>query len=276
MIRRFRSVVLLVALCTLPACAPRVTLVEGFGTEGRTLRVVNRDATRIPDRHGVRLSPAHGNGVAWVEGTEFRSGTIEVDVRGREEASQHYVGVAFHRSDDGTYEAAYVRPFNFRAADPLRKQHAVQYISLPDNDWPDLRKSSPEEFENPVDSSLDPNDWVRLRVVVTGDKIQIYVGALQASTLDVRKLGKLDGGQVGLWVGNDSGGDFANLAITAATGVRRTRLGLGDQRVGIAMMRTPDGPRPLSATSASCSPSTTSTRRSTGSCRRAWGCHEAR
>jgi hypothetical protein len=214
--RRFRRVVLLIALCTVPACAPRVTVVEGFGSEGRTLRVVNREATRIPERTGVRLSPARGNGVAWVEGTEFRSGTIEVEVRGREEARQHYVGVAFHRSDDGTYEAAYVRPFNFRATDPVRKQHAVQYISLPAYDWPDLRKSFPEEFENPVDSSLDPYHWVRLRVVVTSDKIRIYVGALQASTLDVRKLGKLDGGQVGLWVGNDSGGDFANLAITPA------------------------------------------------------------
>lgn len=32
--------------------------------------------------------------------------------------------------------------------------------------------------------------------------------------LEVRKLGQLDGGQVGLWVGNNSGGDFANLVIT--------------------------------------------------------------
>jgi hypothetical protein len=216
MTRQFSSVVLLVALSALPACAPRVAVVEGFGRDGRTLRVVNREATLIPDRNGVRLSPAHGNGVAWVEGTEFRSGTIEVDVRGREEARQHYVGVAFHRSDDGTYEAAYVRPFNFRATDPVRRQHAVQYISLPDFDWPDLRKSFPEEFENPVDGSVDPTDWVRLRIVVAGDTIQIYAGAVQTSTLEVRKLGKLDGGQVGLWVGNDSGGDFANLAVTAA------------------------------------------------------------
>jgi hypothetical protein len=214
MTRLFRRIVLLVALSAVPACAPRVTVVEGFGREGRTLRVVNRDAIRIPDRDGVRLSPAHGNGVAWVVGTEFRSGTIEVDVRGREEASQHYVGVAFHRSDDGTYEAAYVRPFNFRATDPIRKQHAVQYISLPDYDWPDLRKSFPEEFENPVDGSLDPTDWVRLRVVVAGARIRIYVGSVETSTLEVRKLGHLNGGQVGLWVGNDSGGDFANLAIT--------------------------------------------------------------
>ena len=54
----------------------------------RRLRVVNRTATRIQDRNGVRLSAALGTGVAWVEGAEFRSGTIEVDIRGRESMEQ--------------------------------------------------------------------------------------------------------------------------------------------------------------------------------------------
>ena len=88
--------------------------------------MVNRQATRIKDRNGVRLSAASGNGVAWVQGTDFRSGTIEVDIRGQEAMQQSYVGVAFHREDDNTYEAVYLRPFNFRAQDPARKQHAVQ------------------------------------------------------------------------------------------------------------------------------------------------------
>ena len=73
-----------------------------------------------------------------------------------------------HRQDDDTYEAVYLRPFNFRAADPTRRQHAVQYISLPEFDWPELREKFPEEFENPVDAALVPTDWVRLRVVVDG------------------------------------------------------------------------------------------------------------
>ena len=96
--------------------------------------------------------------MAWVEGTDFRSGTIEVDIRGREDMQQLYVGVAFHRRDDNTYEAVYLRPFNFRATDPTRKQHAVQYIMLPDFDWPRLPKEFPEEFENPVDASIVPTD----------------------------------------------------------------------------------------------------------------------
>jgi hypothetical protein len=193
--------------------------------DAKTLRVVNREVTKIEDRNGVRLSAASGNGVAWVEGTEFRSGTIEVDIRGREDMDQYFVGVAFHRKDDKTYEAVYLRPFNFRAQDPVRKQHAVQYIKLPEFDWEPLRNKFPEEFENPVAAWIEPTDWVRLRVVLEGSKVQIHVGPVKQVTLEVRKLGQLDGGQVGLWVGNQSGGDFANLVLTPTKRRRKSRFG---------------------------------------------------
>jgi hypothetical protein len=85
---------------------------------------------------------------------------------------------------------------------------------LPKFDFQDLRDEFPEEFENPVDASIVPTDWVKLRVVVEGSTVQIHVGSAKEVTLAVRKLGPLDGGQVGLWVGNVSGGDFANLVIT--------------------------------------------------------------
>ena len=108
----------------------------------------------------------------------------------------------------------YLRPFNFRAEDPTRHQHAVQYIALPDYDWPRLRKEFPEEFENPVDASVSPTDWVPLRLVVKGQTIQIFVGAIKAPTLEVHELGTHQSGMVGLWAGNNSDGDFANLKIT--------------------------------------------------------------
>jgi hypothetical protein len=204
----------LAGILVVSACSYLDTTFEGFGDDARKLRIVNREITRIEDRKGVRLSPRLGNGVAWVEGTDFRSGTIEVDIRGREEMQQSYVGIAFHRKNDNTYEAVFLRPFNFRAADPVRRQHAVQYISLPKYDWSDLRRDFPEEFENPVHPSIVPTDWVRLRVVVDGTRIRIHVGPANEVALEVRKLGQLDGGQVGLFVGNVSGGDFANLVIT--------------------------------------------------------------
>ena len=184
---------------------------------GGKLRAVNREATASPGtKGGVHLSEKDGNGVVWVEGSDFAEGTIEVDVRGRDVLQRSFLGVAFHRKDDNTYEAVYLRPFNFRAEDPARHQHAVQYISVPDYDWPRLRKEFPEEFENPVDKSVVPTDWVPLRVVVKGATVQIFVGGVKAPTLEVRKLGSLDRGAVGLWVGNSSDGDFANLRITPA------------------------------------------------------------
>jgi hypothetical protein len=87
-------------------------------------------------------------------------------------------------------------------------------VSLPKFDFQDLRDEFPEEFENPVDAAIVPTEWAKLRVVVEGSKVQIHVGSTKEVTLGVRKLGPLDGGQVGLWVGNGSGGDFANLVIT--------------------------------------------------------------
>jgi hypothetical protein len=178
------------------------------------LRIVNREATKLqgpPD--GVHVTERSDNGVVWIEGSDFAEGRIEVDVRGRDLQGRSFVGIAFHRKDDNTYECVYVRPFNFRTDDPVRHQHAVQYIALPDYDWPRLRKEFPEEFENPVDSSVVPTDWVPLRIAVKGQTIQIYVGKVKNPTLEVRKLGSHDRGLIGLWVGNNSDGDFANLRI---------------------------------------------------------------
>jgi hypothetical protein len=90
----------------------------------------------------------------------------------------------------------------------------VQYNAMPDYDWPRLRKEFPEEFENPVDPSVAPTDWVALKVVVKDKTVQVYVGAVKSPTLEVRKLGSADRGAIGLWVGNGSDGDFANLRVS--------------------------------------------------------------
>jgi hypothetical protein len=179
------------------------------------LRVFNREATKAPDRpDGIRVSEKPGNGIVWVDGTDFGEGTIEVDIRGRDVMQQSFVGIAFHGKNDDTYEVVYLRPFNFRSEDPLRKQHAVQYAAPPDYDWPRLRKEFPEEFENPVDQSIVPTDWVPVRVVVKGSAIQIYVGPGKAPALEARKLGQLNRGMIGFWAGNNSDGAFSNLRIT--------------------------------------------------------------
>ena len=195
------------------AAPQQINLAEWLA--GGKLRAVNRDVTALEgDKRGVKVSEKAGPGVVWIEGSDFDQGTIEIDVRGRDVLQQSFLGIAFHGKDDKTYEAVYLRPFNFRAQDPDRHQHAVQYVAVPDFDWPRLRKEFPEEFENPVDASVAPTEWVPLRVVVKGNAVQIFVGKVSAPTLEVRKLGALDRGLIGLWVGNNSDGDFTNLRVT--------------------------------------------------------------
>jgi hypothetical protein len=62
-----------------------------------------------------------------------------------ETLQQSFVGVAFHGVDGTTYDAIYFRPFNFKTDDPVRRIHAVQYISHPDNPWQKLRDGQPGE-----------------------------------------------------------------------------------------------------------------------------------
>jgi len=63
---------------------------------------------------------------------------------------------------------------------------------------------------NPVP---DPNAWFRARVVVASPKLSVFVGDAKDPCLAVNPLNDRRTGLVGLWVGNNSGGDFANLTI---------------------------------------------------------------
>jgi hypothetical protein len=87
-------------------------------------------------------------------------------------------------------------------------------MQVPEFDWPVLRAKFPEEFERSVHPSISPTEWVPLRIRVGPDRVQVFVGNVANTTMEVRKLGTLDRGMVGLWVGNNSDGDFANLRIT--------------------------------------------------------------
>ena len=81
----------------------------------------------------------------------------------------------------------------------MRHMHAVQYIAVPDFNWQKLRQDFPEEFENPVDQLIHSAAWVRLRVVVKGQVVQIYVGQAASPTLEVpaRHARERDGRAVG-------------------------------------------------------------------------------
>src|SRR5437870_2055402 len=65
---------------------------------GSQLTLRNRTVSALIEgsRRGVRISAAPGEGDAFLPGTEFATGAIELDIRGKDVPSQSFVGVAFH------------------------------------------------------------------------------------------------------------------------------------------------------------------------------------
>lgn len=183
--------------------------------QGKGLEVFNRSVSGLSDsaRSGLRLSANQGDGVAYLQGVEFTNGTIECDIRGKDVQGESFVGIAFHGVDSATYDAIYFRPFNFRAADSARRVHAVQYISHPTYTWQKLRAEHPGEYERAVDPVPDPNGWFHVRIVVAGPQVRVFVADATTPSLVVDRLSERKEGLVGLWVGNTSSGDFANLRI---------------------------------------------------------------
>jgi hypothetical protein len=163
----------------------------------------------------VRLDERANDGLAWVTGVALDEGTIDVDVRGRDVLQRSFIGLAFHGAADGSFESVYLRPFNFRAADSVRHKHAIQYVALPAYDFQRLRNERPDRFENPVLPEPEATAWVHLRVVVLRDSVRAYVNGNAKPALDVPRLSTAQGGEVGLWVGNNSDGEFANLRVSA-------------------------------------------------------------
>ena len=198
--------------------ATTITPDLGALVDAKSLTLFNRSASRFVDgaRIGVRLSEDRGEGVAFLPGTEFGNGTVEFDVRGKDVAQRSFVGLAFHGVDAAAYDAIYFRPFNFRATDPVSRSHAVQYHSLPIYTWQKLRTDQPGKYEQAVNPVPDPNTWFRARVVVADTKASVFVGDAKDPCMVVTLLNDRRKGLVGLWVGNNSGGDFANLTINPA------------------------------------------------------------
>lgn len=184
----------------------------------RGWKLVNRSAHPI-DKDGapaVRLAGAGDHGYARIENFDFADGTIEFDARGKNLVQQSFLGVAFHGADWKTYDAVYFRPFNFRAADPARRQRAVQYISLPAHPWQQLRADHPGQYEKPVAPAPDPDGWFHVRIVVAAPKVSVFVDGAKEPSLVVEQLSERRSGWVALWT-DVAGGDFANLRIVPRT-----------------------------------------------------------
>ena len=181
----------------------------------KSLQTVNRKVTVVRNnkKTTVHLNAGPGTGIAWISDTRFTTGSIEADIKGKNVFQESFIGIAFHGANDTTYEAVYLRPFNFNATDQQRRQHAVQYIALPGFDWAYLRGKFPGRYESALLKTADPDAWVHLKIIVTKDTICVFINADAQPCLTVKRLAQHASGKIGYWVGNGSDGDFANLRI---------------------------------------------------------------
>jgi hypothetical protein len=188
-----------------------LVLIAGFGN-AQVLQTVNRSVTVDSLIH---VNEAPGAGLVWLKKKlafrNFSNGTIEFDCRGRDVLQKSFVGIAFHGVNDSTYDAIYFRPFNFQAAEEIRRKHSVQYISMPKYDWELLREEHPGKYENEITPAPDPNTWFHVKITVNWPQVEVWVNG--QSVLHVTQLSEQKKGRIGYWVGNNSPGDWKNLTI---------------------------------------------------------------
>jgi 3-keto-disaccharide hydrolase len=151
--------------------------------------------------------------------TDFQDGIIEVDLAGEPgpgapEGARGFVGIAFRVAADASrFECFYLRPTNGRAEDQVRRNHSVQYISIPGFPWPLLRKDFPEKYETYVD--LLPGEWTKVKIDVRGEKARLYVNGVAQPTMLVNDLKQgQTKGSIALWIGTGTLAHFSNVRIS--------------------------------------------------------------
>jgi len=152
------------------------------------------------------------NGIVWLKGIDFDEGTVELDLRGRNEFLKSFLGIAYHGTDTLHYESVYFRPFNFQSTDAVRRTWSVQYMNIPDYPYDRLRKENTGKFENEIIPNPKPADWLHARIVISKDSTLVFVNGLPNASLKVKNIGTTKGRLIGLWT-STSNGDFANLVI---------------------------------------------------------------
>jgi hypothetical protein len=154
-----------------------------------------------------------------VKGLNFTNGTIKVNVLSKltKQAPAHargFIGIAFRINEaNSKFESIYIRPSNGRANDQLRRNRSIQYFSYPNYRFERLRKESAGLYEAYTDMGL--NEWIALRIVVSGDKAQLFINGAKYPSLVVNDLkhGADGSGGIGLFVDIGTEGYFADLEV---------------------------------------------------------------
>lgn len=188
-------------------------LVEA-GVKAEAVDYRGRKAVRITTREDGDL-----DGFAFVNGTNFHDGTIEVDVatkitRPPGVRMPGFTGIAFRARPDGShYELFYLRPGNSRSEDQAMRNHSVQYVSAPNFGWEKLRRQWPFIYEAYAD--LQTDEWTKVKIDVHGRHASLYLNGSPNPSLVVDGMKGEDlQGALALWGYAGEESYFSNLKIT--------------------------------------------------------------
>ena len=192
---------------------------DGWAVFNRTVKPLS-----APTRtNSVYFNEHSGQGIAWIPSLKLSEGTIDVDVKGRDVRGKSFVGLAFGGKDAQHYEAVYLRPFNFQADTPEGRSRAIQYVASPTHEWQRLRNEHPGKYEAAIGANVAPAGWVHLRIQLDKQTVRVFINGSKEPRLTAKRLTTDNAGWVGLWVGNNSDGAFANLRIAGKEKNERER-----------------------------------------------------
>ena len=195
--------------------AQKTESINLFDLQNKDIHVINREAVYVDtlDKKYLSLSRDKEVGLIWLPVEEFQNGTIEIIMRGINEFQRSFIGIAFHGSNDSTYDAVYCRPFNFFAEDSIRRIRSIQYISHPTYTWEKLRTEQNGVFEKEIINPPDPDDWFKMTLIIDGKIIKAFINSNETPSLVVEKLSDRTSGKLGIFVADNSGGDFERIEI---------------------------------------------------------------
>lgn len=188
--------------------------------DGEEVLKVERDLNVIPfdvDRLGSTVDePTYVK----LKNVNFENGTIEVKMLSKIQdpppfpGSQGFIGVAFRINENNTaYESIYLRPKVGRSDNQFFRNHTVQYYSYPDFKFDKLRAEKEGMYETAA--PVDINEWITMRIEVTGQKAYLFINNAKYSTFVVEKMkGTITSGSIALWVDIGTIGYFKDLKIT--------------------------------------------------------------
>ncbi len=192
-------------------------------TEGK-LSIVNREIrvstasvnspVKLESKPFVQLTDKAHDGLVWLSGEDFQQGTNTVEMRGKDVFQRSFIGIAFHGANDSTYDAVYCRPFNFFAQDSVRRIHAIQYIAHPTYTWKKLREERNGVFEKEIINPPKPDEWFTLRLLIEKTTVKAFINTATIPSLVIDKLNSRTTGKIGIFMGDNSGGDFRTMVVT--------------------------------------------------------------